>query len=147
MEEIWEADFGEQAACEEVVCERCGERLIEQFRWDHKCQYAPEEDIGILFERLMIQPNIRPPLQMQFQSDDDSDFENQFNNFELLPRHVLQKRPNPPVSCDVCFTEFTKGSELITLPCMHQFHSDCIERWLREKSICPIDRKEVKLNY
>lgn len=40
--------------------------------------------------------------------------------------------------CSVCLGPFDKGDQLRTLPCLHQFHKDCIDPWLRTKSICPI---------
>ena len=40
--------------------------------------------------------------------------------------------------CSICLEDFQCGDVVRTLPCFHSFHKDCIDRWLRSKSICPI---------
>ncbi|XP_029787448.1 E3 ubiquitin-protein ligase RLIM-like, partial [Suricata suricatta] len=46
-------------------------------------------------------------------------------------------------SCAICITEYTEGNRVRILPCTHQFHVDCVDRWLSENSTCPICRTEV----
>nr|XP_012612378.1 E3 ubiquitin-protein ligase RLIM-like isoform X2 [Microcebus murinus] len=45
--------------------------------------------------------------------------------------------------CSVCITEYTEGNKLRILPCSHEYHVHCIDRWLSENSTCPICRNEV----
>ncbi|XP_024977479.1 E3 ubiquitin ligase BIG BROTHER-like isoform X4 [Cynara cardunculus var. scolymus] len=45
--------------------------------------------------------------------------------------------------CVVCQENFKFGKRLITLPCSHQYHSECIIDWLKIKKICPMCQKEV----
>lgn len=51
--------------------------------------------------------------------------------------------------CSVCFAGYAIGDELRTLPCMHAFHAECIDRWLtsgREAaSTCPVCHCNVDL--
>ncbi|XP_054551765.1 dentin sialophosphoprotein-like isoform X2 [Talpa occidentalis] len=46
-------------------------------------------------------------------------------------------------SCSICLTEFTEGNKIRTLPCAHEYHVHCIDRWLSENTTCPICRREV----
>nr|AAD34209.1 LIM domain interacting RING finger protein [Mus musculus] len=46
-------------------------------------------------------------------------------------------------TCSVCITEYTEGDKLRKLPCSHEFHVHCIDRWLSENSTCPICRRAV----
>ncbi|XP_019266015.1 PREDICTED: E3 ubiquitin ligase BIG BROTHER-related-like [Nicotiana attenuata] len=45
--------------------------------------------------------------------------------------------------CVVCQMEYEEGEKLVALPCDHPFHSDCINKWLQIKKICPICCDEV----
>ncbi|NXR13734.1 RNF6 ligase, partial [Semnornis frantzii] len=44
-------------------------------------------------------------------------------------------------TCSVCINEYVAGNKLRQLPCMHEFHIHCIDRWLSENSTCPICRQ------
>lgn len=41
-------------------------------------------------------------------------------------------------SCSVCLHSYETGEEVRTIPCLHQFHKDCIDPWLREHATCPV---------
>ncbi|KAG5830367.1 hypothetical protein ANANG_G00309820 [Anguilla anguilla] len=45
--------------------------------------------------------------------------------------------------CQICFSSYTEGEELRMLPCLHDYHVQCIDRWLKESSTCPICRVDV----
>ncbi|NXD80328.1 RNF6 ligase, partial [Halcyon senegalensis] len=46
-------------------------------------------------------------------------------------------------TCSVCINDYVRGNKLRQLPCMHEFHIHCIDRWLSENSTCPICRQPV----
>ncbi|KAL2311004.1 hypothetical protein Nmel_002690 [Mimus melanotis] len=46
-------------------------------------------------------------------------------------------------TCSVCINEYATGNKLRQLPCTHEFHIHCIDRWLSENSTCPICRQPV----
>ncbi|XP_047327622.1 E3 ubiquitin-protein ligase BIG BROTHER-like [Impatiens glandulifera] len=71
-----------------------------------------------------------------------------------LPEHLISRLPKFKYStgifkkqkkedCVICFTTYKRGDKLIALPCAHQYHSDCISLWLRQKKNCPMCLKEV----
>eukprot|EP01091_Cochliopodium_minus_P009957 TRINITY_DN2568_c0_g1_i2.p2 TRINITY_DN2568_c0_g1~~TRINITY_DN2568_c0_g1_i2.p2 ORF type:complete len:146 (-),score=27.89 TRINITY_DN2568_c0_g1_i2:6-443(-) len=40
--------------------------------------------------------------------------------------------------CSVCLCEFEKGDKIRTLNCNHFYHRDCIDKWLKTNSKCPL---------
>ncbi|SCO54636.1 uncharacterized protein FFNC_15603 [Fusarium fujikuroi] len=49
------------------------------------------------------------------------------------------------LDCTICIDEMEEGAVIIRLPpCQHYFHADCVIRWLKEHSTCPICRKSIE---
>ncbi|KAG2676435.1 hypothetical protein I3760_12G052600 [Carya illinoinensis] len=45
----------------------------------------------------------------------------------------LQKHPNEEAAqCYICLVEYEEGDSLRILPCHHEFHRACIDKWLKE---------------
>jgi E3 ubiquitin-protein ligase SDIR1 len=47
--------------------------------------------------------------------------------------------------CAVCLEAQISGQTLRSLPCLHNFHIDCIDPWLRIKPVCPVCHIQVVL--
>jgi len=67
-------------------------------------------------------------------------------NGQRYPSYVLQTKIDQ--DCCMCQEGFQINQKVITLPCMHSFHShseECIgiEKWLETSSLCPLCKKEV----
>jgi len=45
-------------------------------------------------------------------------------------------------TCSICLAPYEPGDRVKTTACMHRFHADCIDTWLRQKSICPVCKFE-----
>jgi hypothetical protein len=51
------------------------------------------------------------------------------------------EEPNP---CTICLEDFEPGDKLKVLPCGHEYHKECIEPWLLEKSsLCPLCKQNI----
>ncbi|XP_078174140.1 E3 ubiquitin-protein ligase BIG BROTHER-like isoform X1 [Carex rostrata] len=50
---------------------------------------------------------------------------------------------NVTEECVVCKTYYKNGQKLITLPCQHRYHADCITQWLQLNKVCPVCNEEV----
>ncbi|XP_030621106.1 E3 ubiquitin-protein ligase RLIM [Chanos chanos] len=46
-------------------------------------------------------------------------------------------------NCQICFCDYTEGDRLRMLPCLHDYHVECIDRWLSDSATCPICRTDV----
>lgn len=45
--------------------------------------------------------------------------------------------------CQICFCDYTDGEKLRMLPCFHDYHVKCIDRWLKDNTTCPICRANL----
>jgi len=46
-------------------------------------------------------------------------------------------------TCAVCQCDFEDNDDVRMLPCMHMFHADCVDRWLKDNRTCPICKKDI----
>jgi Ca2+/Na+ antiporter len=51
--------------------------------------------------------------------------------------HTGQHGSDNP-SCSVCLCDYVLGDQLITLPCHHFYHQECITEWLKLRNVCPM---------
>jgi hypothetical protein len=50
--------------------------------------------------------------------------------------------------CMICFMEYEIGDNVRTMPCLHFFHSDCIDKWLLQRACtCPVCKFDIRKNY
>jgi len=48
-----------------------------------------------------------------------------------------KKLPNDKKDCIICLMDFETNEEIITLPCAHIYHSQCIKDWFLRDKTCP----------
>jgi len=51
---------------------------------------------------------------------------------------------SPSQSCSICLEKYEVGEETKSMPCLHKFHSKCINKWLMMKGTCPICKFDLK---
>lgn len=71
------------------------------------------------------------------------------NGSSTRSRRMHSDSCNPQSShkeCQVCLSEYLNGEQLRVLPCIHEFHSACIDRWLKSNNTCPVCRADVKVD-
>ncbi|XP_063726438.1 E3 ubiquitin-protein ligase RNF126-like [Symsagittifera roscoffensis] len=57
---------------------------------------------------------------------------------EISAEHVKSES-----DCSVCQEKFTLKEKVLSLPCAHLFHKECIEPWLKLHNACPVCRKPL----
>ncbi|KAL0452833.1 UNVERIFIED_CONTAM: E3 ubiquitin-protein ligase SDIR1 [Sesamum latifolium] len=48
------------------------------------------------------------------------------------------KTTDDDLTCSVCLEQVIAGELIRSLPCLHQFHVNCIDPWLRQQGTCPV---------
>ncbi|GMJ07254.1 hypothetical protein HRI_004394600 [Hibiscus trionum] len=47
--------------------------------------------------------------------------------------------------CHICLAEYEEGDKIRVLPCQHEFHMSCVDKWLKEiHGVCPLCRGDVR---
>ncbi|KAG2627830.1 E3 ubiquitin-protein ligase RLIM-like [Panicum virgatum] len=67
---------------------------------------------------------------------------------ECLPvkvyRKPLKHRTEEAAQCYICLVEYEEGDCVRVLPCNHEFHLTCVDKWLKEiHRVCPLCRGDV----
>ncbi|XP_057767932.1 uncharacterized protein LOC130988168 isoform X2 [Salvia miltiorrhiza] len=48
--------------------------------------------------------------------------------------------------CYICLAEYEEGDKIRVLPCHHEYHVSCVDKWLKEiHGVCPLCRGDVSL--
>ncbi|XP_072958653.1 uncharacterized protein [Typha angustifolia] len=67
---------------------------------------------------------------------------------ECLPVKTYTKPPNDQTEgaaqCYICLIDYEEGDCMRILPCNHEFHQTCVDKWLKEiRRICPLCRGDI----
>ncbi|CAI9117870.1 OLC1v1019358C1 [Oldenlandia corymbosa var. corymbosa] len=59
-----------------------------------------------------------------------------------LPQSTVQTA-NFEEACAICLDTPEMGDTIRHLPCLHKFHKDCIDPWLKRKTCCPVCKSSI----
>ena len=128
-------------------------RLIMPIRYDHSLmerQNKRERDIiESRFNDDVLCIN-RPRLEKLFIDEEEEKKKKEVEQIlNLIPNSKITEKSkstnNNNDKCMICLSNFKKGDKESTLPCLHMFHSNCIKRWIFQKSSCPICKYDIYL--
>ena len=57
---------------------------------------------------------------------------------------VERELPEDHRECSICLERFQNGEKRKTLPCLHGFHEECIDKWLKGSRTCPVCKFDVQ---
>jgi hypothetical protein len=60
-----------------------------------------------------------------------------------VPSHSDEDAKENEEVCSICMEAYKQGDTLKSLQCKHEFHGDCIDRWLGLKDACPLCRAKI----
>ncbi|KAM0941964.1 putative transcription factor C2H2 family [Dioscorea sansibarensis] len=64
-------------------------------------------------------------------------------HLDNLPESIVHQSDNIEEACAICLEIPTVGETIRHLPCLHKFHKDCIDKWLRRKTFCPVCKSGI----
>ena len=81
-------------------------------------------------------------------NDDYSEYNNPLDeeiidSFPIVKLSGLEKLPDDLNRCVICLDDFQENDEILSLPCVHIYHAECIKEWLRKRNTCPICKLEI----
>ncbi|XP_065859066.1 uncharacterized RING finger protein C4G3.12c-like isoform X2 [Euphorbia lathyris] len=48
------------------------------------------------------------------------------------------------LQCHICLIDYDEGDKIRVLPCSHEYHMSCVDKWLKEiHGVCPLCREDV----
>ncbi|XP_010538594.1 PREDICTED: probable E3 ubiquitin-protein ligase RHG1A [Tarenaya hassleriana] len=71
------------------------------------------------------------------------------NVVDLLPvkpytKSHAERNEEASSQCYICLLEYEEGDTIRTLPCHHEFHRTCVDKWLKEiHRVCPLCRGDI----
>lgn len=65
-----------------------------------------------------------------------SDTEEQLQRLPVSPHTAIPSEKH--ARCSICLVDFGRRDFVKRLPCLHYFHPDCIDNWLRRDAKCPL---------
>ena len=80
----------------------------------------------------------------------EGDFSDEYDNYQNpIEQNILDNLPETKIedinkldpekkNCVICLEDFRNGENVINLPCIHLFHKNCINDWLKNQNSCPI---------
>lgn len=49
----------------------------------------------------------------------------------------------PPQVCCICLAKYADNDDLRELPCLHFFHVECVDKWLKINASCPLCKSDA----
>ena len=106
-------------------------------RMNMKRSFIPFDDIDI-FDFNQIHESLN-----KMNNPTDEDILNELPETEIGDISKLEANRK---NCVICLIDFKCGDKATMLPCIHMFHTNCIQSWLKSNNICPVCKFKLTEN-
>ncbi|XP_026725533.1 E3 ubiquitin-protein ligase RLIM-like [Trichoplusia ni] len=108
----------------------------EDAEWDVTRSSAgfPNLDESLRSSVMLVFQNVRDVISPRVQKVQD-------NQLTQIRQEAFRQRGWTLEECSICFDVMLRNQDITSLPCAHNFHTECILPWLQEKQTCPNCRK------
>ncbi|KAL3629648.1 hypothetical protein CASFOL_026870 [Castilleja foliolosa] len=72
------------------------------------------------------------------------------NSFPVKTHRMTERQESEDEvsQCYICLAEYEDGDKIRVLPCHHEYHMSCVDKWLKEiHGVCPLCRGDVREGY
>ncbi|KAL3623949.1 hypothetical protein CASFOL_032765 [Castilleja foliolosa] len=72
------------------------------------------------------------------------------NSFPVKTHRTTERQESADdvPQCYICLAEYEDGDKIRVLPCHHEYHMSCVDKWLKEiHGVCPLCRGDVREGY
>ncbi|WOK92763.1 hypothetical protein Cni_G01454 [Canna indica] len=107
--------------------------------------FQNDQEIEILDDALLVEHGIIEDDYEMLVTLDDFSYQQSgasASQINSLPQSVIQSTSNVE-ACVICLEPPTVGDVIHHLPCLHKFHKECIDTWLRRRTSCPVCKSGV----
>jgi len=119
-------------------------QIIEQVSWTESNQNNDNNESNIFLAELTELGLLVDVLRSLMNDDNIRDITEINNQIEMLPIQKYEiNAKNIVTKCCICLENFKDKEELKRLPCMHLFHKNEIDKWLKTNVCCPICRLTI----
>ncbi|EOY23110.1 RING/U-box superfamily protein, putative [Theobroma cacao] len=73
----------------------------------------------------------------------DEDSESLSAKYRISFSDIIMLYVTSEPRCVICKMQYRRGNALMTLPCAHKYHEECIKNWLGEDNSCCVCKEEV----
>ena len=68
----------------------------------------------------------------------------EYKKISKQAKDILEELHHKTHTCCICLEEMCKEEKTKAVPCGHEFHEPCINKWLETQKDCPICRQDCK---
>ncbi|KAG2304698.1 hypothetical protein Bca52824_033349 [Brassica carinata] len=73
----------------------------------------------------------------------EEDVKNHLKTRTCSGTNLSQTKDRETEPCTICQESFKNEEKIATLDCGHEYHAECLEKWLIVKNVCPICKSEA----